>query len=72
LLAASKQVGALPQKGNIVIYESTVCPGCTEEDCLPVLEQNSGLQFNQDFYVGYSPERINLGGTVSTLTAIKR
>jgi len=72
LLAASKQVGALLQKGNIVIYESTVYPGCTEEDCVPVLEQNSGLQFNRDFYVGYSPERINPGDTVNTLTTIKK
>lgn len=72
LLAASKQVGAFLQKGNMVIYESTVYPGCTEEDCVPVLEQTSGLTFNQDFYVGYSPERINPGDTVNTLTKIKK
>ena len=52
LLAASKQVGACLQKGNIVIYESTVYPGCTEEDCVPVLEQASGLRFNEDFFCG--------------------
>jgi UDP-N-acetyl-D-galactosamine dehydrogenase len=72
LLAASKQVGACLQKGNLVIYESTVYPGCTEEDCVPVLEAASGLSFNQDFYVGYSPERINPGDTVNTLTKIKK
>jgi UDP-N-acetyl-D-glucosamine/UDP-N-acetyl-D-galactosamine dehydrogenase len=72
LLAASKQVGAFLQKGNVVIYESTVYPGCTEEDCVPVLEAVSGLRFNEDFYVGYSPERINPGDTVNTLTKIKK
>jgi len=62
----------LLKKGDIVIYESTVYPGCTEEDCVPVLEKNSGLKFNQDFYCGYSPERINPGDKVNTLTKIKK
>lgn len=70
LLTASRQIGGLLQPGNLVIYESTVYPGCTEEDCVPVLEQASGLTFNQDFFVGYSPERINPGDKVNTLTRI--
>ena len=70
LLSASKTVGQVLQKGDIVIYESTVYPGCTEEDCVPVLEQESGLVFNQDFFCGYSPERINPGDKVNTLTKI--
>src|SRR5882672_4792149 len=57
LQSASKTVGALLKKGDIVIYESTVYPGCTEEVCVPVLEKASGLKFNKDFYCGYSPER---------------
>ncbi|MEP4037137.1 nucleotide sugar dehydrogenase [Pseudophaeobacter sp.] len=61
LLAASKTVGAVLKPGDLVIYESTVYPGATEEDCVPVLEAESDLRFNQDFYVGYSPERINPG-----------
>ena len=61
LLAASKTVGAVLKPGDLVIYESTVYPGATEEDCVPVLEAESGLRFNQDFHVGYSPERINPG-----------
>jgi UDP-N-acetyl-D-galactosamine dehydrogenase len=61
LLAASKTVGAVLKPGDLVIYESTVYPGATEEDCVPVLEAESGLRFNQDFFVGYSPERINPG-----------
>lgn len=61
LLAASKTVGAVLKPGDLVIYESTVYPGATEEDCVPVLESQSGLRFNQDFFVGYSPERINPG-----------
>lgn len=61
LIAASKTVGKYMPKGAIVIYESTVYPGATEDDCVPVLEQYSGLTFNQDFWVGYSPERINPG-----------
>lgn len=72
LLAASKLVGEVLKPGDIVIYESTVYPGCTEEDCVPVLEQVSKLKFNKDFYVGYSPERINPGDKVNTLTKIKK
>ncbi len=70
LLNASKIVGSVLKKGDIVIYESTVYPGCTEEDCVPVLEQYSGLRYNIDFYCGYSPERINVGDKVNTLTNI--
>lgn len=72
LLAASRQIGGLLAAGNVVIYESTVYPGCTEEDCLPVLEQVSGLKLNQDFFVGYSPERINPGDRVNTLRQIRK
>lgn len=61
LLDASQSVGSVLKKGDIVIYESTVYPGCTEEECVPILEKTSGLLFNQDFFVGYSPERINPG-----------
>ena len=60
------------KEGNIVIYESTVYPGCTEEDCVPVLEKYSGLLFNTHFYCGYSPERINPGDKINTLTKIKK
>lgn len=72
LIAASQMLGKVLKKGDIVIYESTVYPGCTEEDCVPVLEKYSGLVFNQDFYCGYSPERINPGDKVNTLTKIKK
>jgi UDP-N-acetyl-D-galactosamine dehydrogenase len=72
LLKASKTVGSVLKKGDIVIYESTVYPGCTEEDCVPVLEQASGLKYNIDFFCGYSPERINPGDKVNTLTKIKK
>jgi UDP-N-acetyl-D-galactosamine dehydrogenase len=72
LLAASRTVGKVLKKGDIVIYESTVYPGCTEEDCVPVLEKESGLKFNEDFFCGYSPERINPGDKVNTLTKIKK
>ena len=72
LLKASEMLGNVLKKGDIVIYESTVYPGCTEEDCVPVLEKYSGLKFNQDFYCGYSPERINPGDKVNTLTKIKK
>jgi len=72
LLNASQMIGALLKKGDIVIYESTVYPGCTEEDCVPVLENASGLIFNTDFYCGYSPERINPGDKVNTLVKIKK
>jgi len=70
LRTASKMIGEVLKKGDIVIYESTVYPGCTEEDCVPVLEEVSGLKYNQDFYCGYSPERINPGDKVHTLTKI--
>jgi UDP-N-acetyl-D-galactosamine dehydrogenase len=72
LIKASQTVGAVLKKGDIVIYESTVYPGATEEDCVPILEQISGLTFNQDFYCGYSPERINPGDKVHRLTTIKK
>ncbi|KAA5533759.1 nucleotide sugar dehydrogenase [Taibaiella lutea] len=72
LIGASKMLGSILKKGDIVIYESTVYPGCTEEDCVPVLEKYSGLKFNSDFYCGYSPERINPGDKVNTLTKIKK
>lgn len=72
LLSASEMLGKTLKKGDIVIYESTVYPGCTEEDCVPVLEEFSGLKFNQDFFCGYSPERINPGDKANTLTKIKK
>ena len=72
LIRASETVGKVLKKGNIVIYESTVYPGCTEEDCVPVLEKHSGLKFNQDFYCGYSPERINPGDKEHRVTTIKK
>jgi UDP-N-acetyl-D-galactosamine dehydrogenase len=72
LLSATKMVASVLKKGDVVIYESTVYPGCTEEDCVPVLEKISGLQFNKDFFCGYSPERINPGDKVNTLTKIKK
>jgi UDP-N-acetyl-D-galactosamine dehydrogenase len=72
LLQASQMIGKVIKSGDIVIYESTVYPGCTEEDCVPVLELFSGLLFNKDFYCGYSPERINPGDKVNTLTKIKK
>ena len=72
LLAASNMVAQVLKNGDIVIYESTVYPGCTEEDCVPVLETQSGLKFNIDFFVGYSPERINPGDRINTLTKIKK
>ena len=67
LLAATKTVGSTLKKGDYVVFESTVYPGCTEEDCIPILESTSGLTFNVDFFVGYSPERINPGDKVHTL-----
>ena len=70
LLQASACVGKLLKKGDIIIYESTVYPGCTEEDCVPVLEKESGLIFNEDFYCGYSPERVSPGDPVHTLKTI--
>jgi len=72
LLKASEMIGKVLKKGDIVIYESTVYPGCTEEDCVPVLEKYSGLKFNKEFYCGYSPERINPGDKINTLTKIKK
>ncbi|MGX1753721.1 nucleotide sugar dehydrogenase [Sphingobacterium sp. NPDC055346] len=69
---ASEMIGSIMKSGDLVIYESTVYPGCTEEECVPVLEQNSGLKFNQDFFVGYSPERINPGDKIRTLPQIKK
>jgi UDP-N-acetyl-D-glucosamine/UDP-N-acetyl-D-galactosamine dehydrogenase len=72
LVKASETVGKVLKSGDIVIYESTVYPGATEEVCVPVLENFSGLKFNQDFYCGYSPERINPGDKVNTLTTIRK
>ncbi|OAH06899.1 UDP-N-acetyl-D-glucosamine 6-dehydrogenase [Rhodobacteraceae bacterium SB2] len=72
LKSASKMVGSILDAGDIVIYESTVFPGATEEVCIPILEAESGLTFNQDFSCGYSPERINPGDKVNTLTKIKK
>ncbi len=72
LISASQTVGKILKKGGIVIYESTVFPGCTEEVCVPVLEGVSGLRFNRDFYCGYSPERINPGDTEHRLPTIKK
>jgi UDP-N-acetyl-D-galactosamine dehydrogenase len=65
-------IGCVLKKGDIVIYESTVYPGCTEEDCVPILEKYSSLKFNLDFFCGYSPERINPGDKINTLTMIKK
>ena len=70
LIKASETVGAVLKKGDIVVYESTVYPGATEEDCVPVLEKVSGLKFNEDFYAGYSPERINPGDKEHTVDKI--
>jgi len=72
LVKASEMIGKVLQNGDIVIYESTVYPGCTEEDCVPVLEQSSGLVFNKDFFCGYSPERINPGDKEHTVAKIKK
>ena len=72
LLMASQTVGKALKAGDIVIYESTVYPGCTEEDCVPVLENASGLRFNQDFFCGYSPERINPGDKLHRLATIRK
>jgi UDP-N-acetyl-D-galactosamine dehydrogenase len=70
ILSASETVAKVLKKGDYVVYESTVYPGCTEDDCIPVLEEISGLKFKEDFKVGYSPERINPGDKVNTLTTI--
>lgn len=72
IIRASETVGNSLKAGDIVIYESTVYPGCTQEICVPILEKQSGLKFNRDFFCGYSPERINPGDKVNTLTTIKK
>ncbi|CAM4011655.1 Vi polysaccharide biosynthesis UDP-N-acetylglucosamine C-6 dehydrogenase TviB [Bordetella tumulicola] len=72
LVKASETIGAVLKRGDIVIYESTVYPGATEEDCVPVLERVSGLKFNEDFYAGYSPERINPGDKAHRVSTIKK
>ncbi len=72
LIKASQTIGQVLKSGDIVIYESTVYPGCTEEDCVPILEKVSGLKFNQDFFAGYSPERINPGDKEHRVTNIKK
>lgn len=70
LKLATKNIGGIIKKGDVIIYESTVYPGCTEEICVPILENQSGLKFNKDFFCGYSPERINPGDKINTLTKI--
>ena len=72
LIGASQMLGRVIGKGDIAIYESTTYPGCTEEDCVPVIEKVSGMKFNVDFFAGYSPERINPGDKINTLTKIKK
>lgn len=72
LESASKTVGQVLKRGDIVVYESTVFPGCTEEVCVPILEKVSGLKFNKDFFCGYSPERINPGDKLHRVTTIKK
>jgi UDP-N-acetyl-D-galactosamine dehydrogenase len=72
LRRASESVGAVMRRGSVVVYESTVYPGCTEEICVPILEKVSGMKFNRDFYAGYSPERINPGDKQHRLTTIRK
>ena len=72
LLEACKKIGGIIKKGDLIIYESTVYPGCTEEQCVPVLEKFSKLKFNKDFFCGYSPERINPGDKVHTISNVKK
>ncbi|MEM5730513.1 nucleotide sugar dehydrogenase [Shewanella algae] len=72
LLKASQMLGTVISKGDVIVYESTVYPGATEDDCIPEIERVSGLKFNEDFYAGYSPERINPGDKVNRLTTIKK
>ena len=72
LVRASESVGTVLRKGSVVVYESTVYPGCTEEVCVPILERVSGLKFNRDFFAGYSPERINPGDKEHRLTTIRK
>lgn len=72
LKGASEMLGRVIKPGDLVIYESTVYPGCTEDECIPILERVSGMVFNKEFFVGYSPERINPGDKINTLTTIKK
>ena len=72
LVKSSESVGKVLKKGDVVVYESTVYPGCTEEVCVPILERVSGLKFNKDFFAGYSPERINPGDKQHRLTTIRK
>lgn len=72
LIAASRMLGGVISAGDVVVYESTVYPGATEEDCVPIIEEVSGLKFNEDFYAGYSPERINPGDKLHRLTTITK
>ncbi len=72
LIKASKIIGEVLKPGDIIIYESTVYPGATEEECVPILEKYSGMKFNQDFFCGYSPERINPGDKEHRVTTIKK
>jgi UDP-N-acetyl-D-galactosamine dehydrogenase len=72
LIKASTMLGKVVKKGDVVIYESTVYPGATEEDCIPLIEKESGLKFNEDFFAGYSPERINPGDKLHRLTTIRK
>lgn len=72
LLKSSEVIGKIIKKNDIIVYESTVYPGCIEEDCVPVLEKYSKLKFNKDFFCGYSPERINPGDKKHTVTNIKK
>ena len=72
LYEASKLVGSILKKNDIVVYESTVFPGATEEECVPILEEKSNLKFNEDFFVGYSPERINPGDKTKKISNVKK
>lgn len=72
LVKASQALGRVLKRGDVVVYESTVYPGCTEEVCVPILEQVSGMKFNVDFFAGYSPERINPGDKQHRVTTIKK
>ena len=72
LIKASETVGKVISKGDIVVYESTVYPGVTEDECIPVVERISGLKYNEDFFPGYSPERINPGDKFRTIEKIKK
>jgi UDP-N-acetyl-D-galactosamine dehydrogenase len=72
LIRASESIGEVLKKGDVVVYESTVYPGCTEEICVPILERVSGLKFNRDFFAGYSPERINPGDMEHRLSTIRK